>query len=349
MNQSMLRFKGWLSAFRPFALGIGLLGMFIFRGGLNKYNLASRAVYSPQVEIGQLLRGEFEPGSYVTISGLLLFGGIIEETENDMVAAVYNPLIDLDTGDMIVVRFTQREMFRKEGEEMIRVSGILASPDSELNQLIRDVMPDAESVGLITTADLYVDIILVPGQVDRLKTQMVGLSMLLIFGALFVAMPPIIFAPEPMTARPLTAGSGSARVQVTGMIYKLYPRGVSLEPAKHRRHFSKAQAYVVRDEPCGLSVHVHQVVTHRYMGIQTGRTESDWRVRIAPHQVMCIESGKLYTFDQRWALRIKYRDHLDKDAVLVLSFESDQHQATFVSMLKEMGFAVSWLGYASPI
>ena len=81
MNQNILRFKDWLSAFRPFALGDGLVGMFIFLGLLNRYNLASRAARSPLVEIGQLLRGEFEPhGLCRQLAGLRQPDLVVEQT-----------------------------------------------------------------------------------------------------------------------------------------------------------------------------------------------------------------------------------------------------------------------------
>lgn len=348
MNNSGIRIKGWISALRPFALlGLVLGSLFILGVGIN-LSRANQAANSPEVKIGQLVSGEIGPNQYVTINGYVIYGGLFTQTEGDKLVGVVNPVIDPDTGEMILVLFTQEEVLTKEGEEMITVSGKTAAPNDELSQLIADIGPDLDAAGLTTNASLYIDNVLQPGQIKRAWLQIGGIGAAMVLCAAIYAMPAIVFEPGPLAAGAAEAGAGLGSVRVTGKLFKA-ARNNPFESTRRKQHFSKADANLIKDTPNGLLVSVHQVVRHRSYGITVGRTESDWLVRLAPYQAVKIEAGKLYTFFQQPAVRVVYKTEGDKEAVLVFSFQNDQDQAAFINLLKELGFAIQWLGYANTI
>ena len=349
MNSYRLRFKGWISALRPYALLAIVLGSFFLIGFIKSYTQASRAANSPEVAIGALVRGEVEPGSYVTLSGLLLYGGLIEEMEDNKLVAVFNPLVDPVTGQMILVRFTQQEVFSREDEEMIIISGRTASPGRDLAPLIEQFLPEIRAAGLTTTVDLYLRDILEPGQPQSLLPGLVGVGLGMLVCAVIVVMPRIVFSPQPLSASASLEQGIPNRVRVTGRLNKVNPKATSLELTKRRQHFAKVAVAVLSTEKRELVVHYHQVAVNRYMGIKIGTNVSDWAVRLSPIQVVRIEPGRLYSFDVRPALRIVYKDQPDRESVLALSFENDKEQAFFVEMLKELGFSVQWLGYVNTI
>ena len=349
MNQNTLRFKGWISALRPYALAVILLGSFFLIGFIKSYTMAYRAAHSPQVSIGDLVRGEIEAGSYVTLQGYMFYGGLIEEREGSKLEAVFNPLVDPSTGDMLLVRFTQREVFSREDEEFLRVSGLISSPGTDLTEQIEQMLPEIRAAGFNPTTDLYLRDILEPGQPQSLLPGVIGTALAMLVSAVIVAMPRIVFSPQPLTASASPEEGIPKRVRVTGRLNKVNPKATSLELTKRRQHFAKVPVAILGTEKRELVVHYHQVVVNRYMGIKIGTNVSDWAVRLSPIQVVRIEPGKLYSFDERPALRITYKDQPDREAVLVLSFESDKEQAFFVEMLKELGFSVQWLGYANTI
>ena len=308
----------------------------------------TRAANSPEVKIGQLVSGEIGANAYVTITGITIHGGAFTETDGDKLVAVVNPVIDLDTGALVFVRFTQAELLNKEGEETITVSGKTAVPDDELTQLMLDVVPDLEAVGLSTTTDLYIDKVVQPGQLYRTWLQIGAIGAVMLLCVAIYAMPAIVFNPEPMTVTSSAAAAGLVNMQVTGKLYKASKKDIN-QATKRRQHFAKAYANLIRLDPNGLMVHVHQIVRHRTYGITVGKTESDWLVKLYPHQIVRVEPGKLYTFNQRWAVRFVYKTEADKESVLVLNFENEQDQATFINLLRELGFAVQTLGYANTI
>lgn len=349
MNQNTLRFKGWISALRPYALSVILLGSFFLIGFIKSYTMAYRAAHSPQVSIGALVRGEIETGSYVTLKGWVFYGGLIEEKEGSKLEAVFNPLVDPVTGDMILVRFTQREVFSREDEEMITVSGLISSPGTDLTEQIEQMLPEIRAAGFNPTTDLYLRDILEPGQPQSLLPGLVGVALAMLVSAVIAVMPRIVFAPHPLTASASPEEGIPKRIRVTGRLNKVNPKASSLELTKRRQHFAKVAVAVLATEKRELVVHYHQVVVNRYMGIKIGTNVSDWAVRLSPIQVVRIEPGKLYSFDERPALRITYKGQPDRESVLVLSFEGDKEQAFFVEMLKELGFSVQWLGYANTI
>ncbi len=349
MNKAALRWKGRISALRPFAMGGGLMGIIFLLSFLNNLVQATRAANSPMVEIGQLVNGEIGANQYVTISGLVVYGVGFDESDGSKRVAVFYPLIDVVTGDLIFVHFTQAELLNKEGEEMLTVSGRTASPYPELTKMILRTVGDINAAGLRTTLTLYIDNVLQPGLVNRLYLQIAGLGVILMLCAAVLTVPRIIFAPEPLTGSAAVYAGGLGLVQVTGKLNKVDPKKVVLETTNRRQYFSKANANIHKTETSGLMVHVHQVIIRRTMGIKTGQTEYDWVVRINPHQVLRVEPGKLYTFDQRWAVRIVYKDDRDKEMELVLSFENNQDQSAFINTLKALGFAIQWLGYVNTI
>ncbi len=344
----ILRIRGWISALRPFAPVVLILGIFLLISLGSDLYQAYRVSTSPEVEIAQLVSGEIGVNDYVTITGLALYEARLDETQGDNLVAVFVPVIDLETGAMVFVRSTQDTVMSKEGAEIITLSGKTAAPEDELVRVISEDLDVISDAGLTTTLDLYIDKVLEPDRINRLLLQLGGVGIGVFLCAAVIAMPAIVFNPEPLAVGLSAAGVSLGIVQVSGKLFKSVKNN-PLEATRRKQHFSRANANLIKDATSGLIVSVHHVVTHRTYGIKTGQTESDWLVKLTPYQVVRIEPGKLYTFVQHQAVRIVYKTEADKEAVLVFSFDNDQDQVAFINLLKEMGFAIQWLGYANTI
>ena len=184
-------------------------------------------------------------------------------------------------------------------------------------------------------------------QLAREEIEQLGVTGgVIVLCAAILAFPAIVFEPAPPAVAPAVAGVGVGDIQVSGKLSKASKRN-PFEATKRRMNFARANAQLFKLDPNGLMVSVHRVV-YRSMGwIPLGKIESDWLAKIYPHQVVRLEPGKLYAFNQRWAVRFVYKADGDKETVLVISFEHNRGQAAFINLLKERGFAIQTLGYAS--
>jgi hypothetical protein len=80
-------------------------------------------------------------------------------------------------------------------------------------------------------------------------------------------------------------------------------------------------------------------------GIQVRKTETDWMILVRPSQVIAIESGKIYSWHDTWAVAVRYKEN-DKNQVLTIAFDNAAAQANYINMLREKGCAVSSGQYA---
>ena len=67
---------------------------------------------------------------------------------------------------------------------------------------------------------------------------------------------------------------------------------------------------------------------------------------VKPAQVIAVEPGKIYSWRDRWAVSIRFKDSADKPQTMLISFENAASQANFVNFLREKGYAVSSGQYA---
>lgn len=339
MNETLLRWEGRIGSLKGVAvIALIFLVIFFFPAFENLTTAMKNPSGSQSVTISQLSNGQVSTGQYITISGLAAYELAYIEKEDGVKKAIIYPLIDQNEGSLVFVRTTHSEL-ETAPDANVTISGMTTRSATDLKNLIEQDMADINSAGFQTSSALYVE--------EGKQPAQAGASFLVIAAMAFAGLlsiatfffPTTSFGAYPVQQVP-PDGLISKAIKATGtflQVKKMQP----LEFGRTRRKFvnSTANLFVLDDR--SLGVYIHFIYTTRVYGIQVSKQETDWMVVVKPMEVVSIEPGKVYSWRERWAVSVKYRESNSKEQTVYIMFENLASQVNFVNYLREKGFAVS--------
>jgi hypothetical protein len=339
MNETLLRWEGRLGSLKGFAaIALIFLVIFFFPAMGNFTTALKNPSGSQSVTISQLSNGQVGTGQYVTISGLAAYKLAYIEKEDGVKKAIIYPLIDQNEGFLVFVRTTHAEL-ENAPDATVTISGMTTQSATDLKNLIEQDMADINSAGFQTSSALYVEEGKQPAQA---ATSFLVLAAMAFAGLLSIAtffFPTTAFGAYPIQQIPPEALVSKA-IKASGtfqQVKKMQP----LEFGRTRRKFENSNANLFVMEDRSLGIYIHFIYTTRVYGIQVSKQETDWMVLVKPMQVVAIEPGKVYSWRERWAVSVKYREADSKEQTIYIMFENAASQVNFVNYLREKGFAVS--------
>ncbi len=346
MNESVLRWKGRIGGMKRVAGLVLVFALSLLAVVLANLSVAMRNQDGPmEVEIGQLVGGEIGNNRYVTVSGIALYPAVYYRTEDGRTTAEYFFLADARSGDMVLVQ-SSRRVPSEERAELAIITGLTRSTSTDLRELVASDLPDLRSAGLNTTSDLYIGMDQRPPGVGVNLALAAGLALISLASVAAFFFPNAVFAPKPIDPAAVAASLGKADVRATGRFQRLSNVSPIVEVGKGSRKFKNAAANIVSLEGRRLMVYIHHILTVRVYGIPLRRVESDWGVILEPLNVTAVETGVLYGWRDRPAVRLRHKDAQGKLQTLFVSFDHAAAQEEFVNLLKGKGFPIG-SGYAA--
>jgi hypothetical protein len=339
MNETLLRWKGRVGSLKGFSyIVLIFLVIFLFPVVDGLITASKNPSTSQEVTISQLVSGEIGAKQYINVSGVASYNLAYTETEDGVKKAVIYPLIDQNDDAVVFVR-TKKIELDSAPDATVTISGMTTTAPSDLQSAIQKDLADINSAGFKTSTILYIEEGKKPGQVITylLALAIMAFAGLLCIGTLFFPTTAFGTYPVPQVA---PGAEVSKAIKATGMfqqVKKMEP----LEFGKTKRKFTNSNANLFVMEDKSLGVYIHFIYIHRAYGIQVSRQESDWMILVKPTQVLAIEPGKIYSWRDTWAVRVRFQDSNQKEQSLMISFANAASQVSFVNFLRERGFAVS--------
>jgi hypothetical protein len=339
MNESTLRWKGRLGSLKPIAALVLLFAVIFLLLALSDLSVASSNPSEPEgVDIARFAAGEIGASRYVSVSGTAFYPAAYEETEDSRVVSEYYFVVDTDASSMVLVEADGSVPIVERSEE-VTISGMTRNTPSDLKALIESDLPDIRDAGLETSPSVYIQAGQKPADVSQQTALVGGLGVL---SALCVAtffFPGTVFGPKPVDISDVAA-KGAPVTQATGQFQKLSSVRPSIQIGKGTRKFSNSVANIIPLEDRRLMIYVHHILTTKAYGVTVNRQESDWGAFIDSANVIDIEPGKVYSWKDRWAVRLRYKDEKEQPQTLFVMFNQPGLQSEFVGLLRQMGFAV---------
>lgn len=344
MNESLLRWKGRIGSLKALAMLVLIFLVIFTFPAVTGFVTALKNPSSPRtVTASELISGSIGTQRYVNVSGVASYKLAYTETENDVPKAIIYPLIDRPGNAVIFVRTTKTEL-ASSPDTQVSVTGLTTSTSSDLKNLIKKDLSEINGAGFQTSSVLYIEEGQKPGQVI---VYLLALAAMAFATALCVAtffFPSVAFGAFPVQQIPTDAKISKA-IKATANFQQVKTMQ-PLEFAKAKKKFTDAVANLFIMDDRSIGVYIRYILTRRVYGIQVSKQETDWMVLIKPMQVIAVEPGKIYSWRERWAVSIHYKDAGDKEQTIIIGFENAASQANFMSFLREKGYAVSSGQYA---
>jgi hypothetical protein len=293
---------------------------------------------TPQVvTMAQLVDGDVTTGRYISVSGLAAYDVGYEQTENGTTKTVYYFLINPNTGDMVLVKHPTVTITTQEVDN-VTVTGMTRFMPADLKDLLKEDEPLFAQNEVRTTSTLYLeDGATPPSESGSITTIVVGLICASLCSIPFL-FPSIVFAPYPLD---MTAALPTERfdVKATGKFIQLK----SLDPlaiGKNKRNFANAIANIIRVDENELMIYIHHILKTRTYGITVNTSITDWGIFLNKNTVSAVESGKIFGWKNKWAVRFQYPNAKGKVETLYVVLDDAGAQVAFVKLLQRMLFSV---------
>jgi hypothetical protein len=340
INEAALRWKGRLGSLKALGLLGVIVGAIFLLFRVEDLATALNNPAEPQVaRISQLVTGEIGTDRYVSLSGQAEYQTGYRYTENNQPVDDYYFLVDYQAGYMVLVKSPTiiPETLRPES---ITVNGLTHSAPTDLRDKIEADKSDYTKAGLATISTLYVGEDEQPASAAGLIVPMaiVGLLMLLGLGTFFF--PNQVFGPKPIDTFALDPAKSKPGVKASGTFQRLASVRPTIKLGKGTRKFDNSVANIVTLDSGDLMIYIHYILTTRVYGAAVNKRESDWGIFLQPSRVTEIEPGKLYSWRDRWAARIRYQTEAGKEQTLLLSFNDAGSLSDFASLLRSRGYMV---------
>ncbi len=339
MNESLLRWEGRIGSLRGLA-AIALIFLVIFIcPAVTGLSTAMNNPSTPQsVTVSQLISGKVGIQRYVNVSGVASYDLAYTEKENSIAKAIIYPLIDKQDNVVVFVRTTQTNLINA-ADATVTVTGMTAHTSVDLNNAIQKDLAEINGAGFQTSSTVYIEEGQKPGSVSVYLIALAAMAFGIVLCAGTFLFPAVAFGAFPVQQIPPDAKISKA-INATGN-FRQVKTMQPLEFAKGKRKFTNAVANLFVMDDRSVAVYIHYILTRRVYGIQVSKQETDWMIHVKPTQVIAVEPGNIYSWRDRWAVSIRYKDSSDKQQTAFISFENAASQANFVNFLRDKGYAVS--------
>ncbi len=344
MNESLLRWKGRIGSLKALALLVLIFLVIFTFPAVTGFVTALKNPSAPQpVTVSELISGNIGTQRYVNVSGVASYKLAYTETENSVSKAIIYPLIDRQGNAVVFVRTTEANL-ASAPDTQVTVTGLTTSAPSDLKNLIEKDLSEINGAGYQTSSALYVEQGQKPGQLILYLLALAAMAFATVLCIATFFFPSVAFGAFPAQQIPPDAKISKA-IKATGNFQQVKTMQ-PLEFAKARRNFTDAVANLFVMDDRSIGVYIHFVLSRRVYGVQVSKQETDWMALVKPAQVIAVEPGKIYSWRDRWAVSIRFKDSADKPQTMLISFENAASQANFVNFLREKGYAVSSGQYA---
>lgn len=344
MNETWLKIKGMLgdSAVKALAVLVLIAGGVFFIIAVSSLYTAITNPNEPQAAaISQLVDGTIGANRYIQISGYADHDVGYTQTEDGKAKATYYAMLDMDSGHLVIVEAdTPTVSGRRDGA--VTISGMTHSTPGELKELIESDLPAMEKAGFKASAKIYLSEGQKPASVIGALFFVFVLGAICLLSLVPLFFPGVVFAPAPLPLDvPQPAQKGNPGMRATGRFLRLQKVQPEIVIGRGARNFEKAVANLVPRAERDLMIYIHHIQRTKTYGVTVHKSETDWGVFINQGTLMSIESGKLYGWKNRRAVRFYYQGKNGKQERLILSFEYDWAHADAVALLQKMGFPVN--------
>ncbi len=347
MNHTGLRWKGRIGALKPLAvLAILITGSLLIAGLATGISALKNPDGTPQtVTITALVAGEVEAGRYVSVEGHPIYQAAYEYSEDGRLTKQYYFLVDSATGEAILVLSDRLyvEVRQRTGKSVVLV-GMTRTTSSDLRNLMEEDLPELRRAGLDTNVRLYIGENQTPPDLLTSASLFLMGSVGTLLAAAVFFFPSIVFGPAQvdMTAPlPPAPKKSTPPVRATGRFLQLN----SLQPlewGKRQQKFTNANTnIIVPESEAYLLLHIHHIVKTQTYGITINTRESDWGLLFTPQNTVMVETGKVYSWKEKWAARLTYWDAEQEKQTLVLTFNHESVLRNFIELARELRLPVS--------
>lgn len=341
MNTTWYKIQGMIGSLKALALFVliifCILAIFAVQ---STYTALINSSDPESVSIGQIVKGEVGTRKYVQVSGYADYEFGYTQTEDGKTTATYYVILDENSGHLLVVRAKEATVYgRQDGNTTL--SGLLYSTPSELKKLIQSDEDKMKEAGYVTNANFYLNEASKPPSLigSLIATLLLGGICLLCVITFFF--PSVVFAPAPLDLDvPQPAEKGNPGVHATGKFIKLQQVRPELVLGKTQRKFENAVANIIPRAERNLLIYIHHIQRTKTYGVTIHKSETDWGAFFNGENVIAVESGLLYGWKNRRAVRFRYAGDKGKEEKLILRFDYDWAHADAVNLFQKLGFAV---------
>ncbi len=343
MSETALRTQARLGSLKLLAGGV-LLGVLIF-GVIEtgQFITAMRNPGDPQlVTLEQLVNGSIGSERYATVSGYAMYDVGYAKTMDGQKYDVFYALMDDHAGYLILVEAPTAHA-TESPNAYVSITGMTRNTPTELKSKIQSDIPDLKEQGVVTTAEIYLAAGQKPPSTSGTLTTLLFVNVIAGICVIPFFFPSVVFAPTPtdLSAVQSQVNYETCEVKATGRFVQLTQLEPTIRTGGRIHKFNRAIANIVPLEDTTLLIYIHHIVrTKLYFVATISKDESHWGAFITKNTVTAIEAGKLYGWEDRWAVRFRYQGQNDKPQTLFVIFGHANFQSEFVQLLHKMDFVV---------
>lgn len=339
MNERVWRWKGRIGSLKwEGGLLFVLAALLTVAGIINLSTVLNNPTVPQEVTLAQLVNGDIATSRYVSVSGLAAYDLGYEKTAGGKTTETYYFLIDPSSGDMVLVQHAAVLAVPKEANAAT-ITGMTRPIPADLQEAMKEDETLFARNDLKTTMSLYIEDGAQPpttaSSVVMLALGLIGVGI----GSIPFFLPHTVFAPYPLAATAVPS-TKRGEVRATGKFVQL--KSVTpLEIGARTRHFTNAIANIIPQGEHGLLIYIHYILKTKTYGVTVKTTVTDWGVFIGKDNVVAVEAGKIFGWQDKWAMRFQYSGAKGRPETLYVIFADAGAQVEGVKLLRAMQFSVS--------
>jgi len=341
MDETAVRWKARMCSLKGLSVLIlvGLAALWFSSG--ERILQAIQAPATPTaLSIGDLRSGA-STARYVSLSGFAYYDVGYEETSDGHVVASYSLLVDLQTGEAVVVRAAEADAAAREPAQADLI-GVVHNSPADLEEIVAADASWFIKQGLAVEPSIYLaeDEHPLPAWAAlALLAGSIGVGAVSLLPFFF---PATVFAPRPietLSAEPVRPAADGLRA--SGRFQQLKRLEPALEVGKRHQRFSLSPANLLKLPGGDLLIYIHYILRTKLYGVVTvSKQESDWGIILQRTEPWQIEPGMLLGWKDRRAVRLQRQELARKPEAVYLTVDSASAQSELVQRLRSAGFVV---------